>query len=214
MIDQEVKRKVRKISKEEEEGRKSFWSEVKRVQNQSNNNLRREMDKEMKSIPGTVALELHNQLGSYLHNEPRMQQILNDHKERLVEELERIVRTELERLSHEDTYHQITNSFTDAIKRKGDNVIKWYETENRRALDHQKTSFDTKLKEMKETVDHTNKELKSKIEKIEILENSLKNVKNEFNMFKSDSEFWNNVMIGLSVGVIAMGSYFEYIRRV
>jgi hypothetical protein len=76
------------------------------------------------SLPGLVAKQLSEQLPTFLNQNVEMQRILTKHSQRLNTSLEETARRHLERIVHEDTYHEVHKAFFDAIDARADEKIR------------------------------------------------------------------------------------------
>lgn len=136
-------------------------------------------------LPGLVSLEMGRQLPGYLNNNAAMNDILNEHKAKLIVSISSYVDSTLKSLTSDDGYHQVHKLFFDAFKEKGDNEISAF-----------KDKGDKEIAELRENYKAIEIELREKYDKVDQLNLKMQKIENSF--------FWVGT-IGIGLGAIGIG---------
>lgn len=160
------------------------------------------------SISEKVYLEIGREVPKFLDQNGKMQDILKEHKAKVVDVLEKVVRENLNRICNEDQYHEITNSYTNAIINKGDNAVREiYSRANEQQWDQQ-NRFNEAISSMQNQVDGTTTRLKSELEQLEVIKRRVANLENS-NSFLNKTVFFLSIAFGSVVGLATL----RYLHR-
>jgi DNA repair exonuclease SbcCD ATPase subunit len=150
------------------------------------------------SLPGQVAKELNHQMPGYLNNNHQMNLILNDHSERLQDELESVARAILEKIVAEDRYHEINKMYFDAFKLKANIEISNFISDGNRAINQIQAKYQTDLKSLTDNLSKAREQNR----RVDNLEDRLKNL----NDYTEKLQYYIWGIFGITVGLA--GAFF------
>lgn len=154
-----------------------------------------------KQLPIQVTKEIKIQILSYLNQNYQMQQILDDHKLALRNQLESVVGEILNKFIDDPNYHKIIDAYISLINSKEDEKMKQIEKNTEKQLNEHIYVFNNELEQMKKNSNRNLFELQNYLERTKDLKQEVSNLREKHSADISDIRW---TLLGVSTLAITI----------